>query len=39
MAKNLMRGILGLALTAAAAWLAQYIVDKIFGPDADEQTA
>lgn len=39
MAKNMMRGILGLALTAAATWLTQYIVDKIFGPDAEEQTA
>lgn len=39
MAKNLVRGILGLVLTAAAAWLAQFIVDKIFGADPDEQTA
>jgi predicted permease len=39
MAKNLVRGVLGLVLTAAAAWLAQYIVDKVFGPDPDEQTA
>lgn len=39
MAKNLMRGVLGLVLTAAATWLAQYIVDKVFGPDPDEQTA
>lgn len=38
MAKNLARGILGLVLTAAATWLAQYIVDKVFGPDPDEQT-
>lgn len=37
MMKNLVRGILGLVLTAAATWLANYIVDQIFGPD--EQTA
>lgn len=33
MLKNTMRGILGLILTAAATWLANFIVDKIFGPD------
>jgi hypothetical protein len=33
MMKNLMRGILGLVLTAAATWLANYIVDQVFGPD------
>lgn len=36
MAKNLVRGILGLVLTAAATWLANYIVDQIFGPDPEE---
>ena len=36
MMRNLVRGILGLALAAAATWLANAIVDKIFGPeDAD----
>jgi hypothetical protein len=39
MAKNLTRGILGLVLTAAATWLTGYIIEKIFGPDPDEQTA
>lgn len=39
MARNLTRGILGLALTAAATWLTRYIVEKIFGPEADEQNA
>ena len=37
MLKNTMRGVLGLILTAAATWLANYIVDRVFGPD--EQTA
>jgi hypothetical protein len=39
MARNLARGILGLVLTAAATWLTRYIVEKIFGPDPDEQNA
>jgi len=33
MMKKTARGILGLVLTAAATWLAGYIVDQIFGPD------
>ena len=33
MAKNLVRGILGLVLTAAATWLANRIVDQLFGAD------
>lgn len=33
MLKNTVRGILGLVLTAAATWLANYIVDQIFGSD------
>lgn len=37
MMKNTVRGILGLVLTAAATWLANYIVDQMFGPD--EETA
>lgn len=36
MLKNTVRGILGLVLTAAATWLANYIVDKMFGPDEEE---
>ena len=39
MMKNTMRGILGLVLTAAATWLANYIVDQMFGPDEDAKTA
>lgn len=37
MMKNVTRGILGLVLTAAATWLANEIVDRVFG--ADEETA
>lgn len=33
MLKNTMRGVLGLVLTAAATWLANYIIDRVFGPD------
>ena len=33
MMKNTMRGILGLVLTAAASWLAAYIIEQVFGPD------
>lgn len=33
MIKNVMRGILGLVLTAMATWLANEIVDRVFGPD------
>lgn len=36
MLKNTMRGILGLVLTAASTWLANYIVDQVFGPDEEE---
>ncbi len=31
--KNVARGVLGLILTALATWLANYIVDQVFGPD------
>jgi hypothetical protein len=33
MAKNVVRGVLNLILVAAATWLANYLVDMIFGPD------
>jgi hypothetical protein len=33
MARNVVRGILNLILAAAAAWLANFIVERIFGPD------
>ncbi len=35
MARNLVRSLLSIVLTAAAAWLASYIVDQIFGPEED----
>ena len=34
--KNVVRGVLALVLTAAATWLANYIVDRIFGADETE---
>jgi hypothetical protein len=36
MLKNTVRGILGLVLTAAATWLAGYIVEQIFGADEEQ---
>lgn len=33
MTRNLVRGILGLVLAALATWLANYIVEKMFGPE------
>ena len=33
MIKNVSRGILGLVFTAVATWLANEIVEKVFGPD------
>jgi thiol:disulfide interchange protein len=36
MMKNTVRGILGLVLTAAATWLASYIVEQVFGPDEEQ---
>ena len=38
MGRNVVRGILGLVLTAAATWLANKIVDQIFGPEELEET-
>ncbi len=34
--RNTVRGILGLILAAAATWLANQIVDAVFGPDEQE---
>ncbi len=36
MLKNTMRGIIGLILTAGATWLANFIVEKVFGPEEAE---
>ena len=33
MLRNTVRGILGLVLAAGATWLANFIVEKIFGPE------
>ena len=35
MARQVVRGILGIVLAAAATWLADKIVDQLFGPDPD----
>lgn len=35
MTRNLLRGVLGLVLTAAATWLAGYIVDRVLGDEAE----
>lgn len=36
MLRNTVRGILALVLTAVATWLANRIVDQIFGPEEAE---
>lgn len=36
MTRNLVRSILGIVLAAAATWLANKIVESIFGPEDDE---
>ena len=33
MTRNIVRGILGLILAAAATWLTNRLVDQIFGPE------
>jgi hypothetical protein len=33
MTRNLVRGLLGLVLAAGATWLANMIVERIFGPE------
>jgi hypothetical protein len=33
MLRNTARGVIGLVLTAAAMWLADRIIEQIFGPD------
>lgn len=33
MMRNVVRGILGLVLAAAATWLATWVTEKIFGPE------
>jgi hypothetical protein len=39
MVRNTVRGILGLLLAFAATWLANFITDKIFGPEEEYQEA
>ncbi len=33
MVRNLVRGILNLVLAALATWLANYLVERLFGPE------
>jgi hypothetical protein len=37
MTRNVVRGILNIVLAAAAAWLANFIVEQIFGPEEEEE--
>lgn len=39
MIRNTFRGVLGLVLVAAATWLANFITEKIFGPEDVESQA
>ena len=36
MVRNTTRGILGLIFAAGATWLANFVVEKIFGPEEPE---
>lgn len=36
MFRNVVRGILNLVLAAGATWLANFITDKIFGPEEED---
>jgi uncharacterized protein (DUF2062 family) len=36
MLRNVVRGILNLILAAGATWLANYITDRIFGPEPEK---
>ena len=33
MVRNVFRGVLNLVLAAAATWLANWITDRVFGPE------
>jgi hypothetical protein len=39
MARQIARGILGIVLAAAATWLADKLVDQLFGPEESEEAA
>ena len=36
MMRNVFRGVLSLVLAAVATWLADYITERIFGPEEEE---
>ena len=35
--RNTVRGILGIVLAAAATWLANFITERLFGPEEEYQ--
>jgi hypothetical protein len=37
LARNVVRSILGILLAAAAAWLADKLIDQVFGPEESEE--
>jgi hypothetical protein len=39
MARQIVRGILGIVLAAAATWLADKLTDQIFGPELYDEEA
>lgn len=39
MMRNVVRGILGLILAAAATWLANWVTERIFGPEEEFEDA
>lgn len=39
MARQIVRGILGILLAAAATWLADKLIDQLFGPEFLEEEA
>lgn len=36
MARNVFRGILSLVFAAVATWLANYLTDRVFGPEEED---
>jgi hypothetical protein len=39
MLRNTVRGVLGLLFIAAATWLANYVTERLFGPEDPAQRA
>ena len=36
MVRNVFRGMLNLVLAAAATWLANYVTERVFGPEEEQ---